>query len=162
MTRKMIIDDITTDPEWLNGEYKTQPHGLNAALDILTIMGSSAIQMMKRAPTRDQADSVLERSREATFKTTDANDLLYQVSSSFDYDPQPDLRKIQAPLIAVNSADDFINPPELGILEREIKNVKNGQYVIIPISDQTHGHGTHTYAALWEQHLADVLKRSQP
>jgi homoserine O-acetyltransferase len=161
MTRKMIIDDITTDPEWMNGEYKTQPHGLNAALDILTIMGSSAQQMMKQAPTRDQADAVLERSRASRFRTTDANDTLYQVSSSFDYDPQPDLGKIQAPLTAVNSADDFINPPELGILEREIQHVKNGKAIVLPISDKTHGHGTHTYAAVWQEHLAELLERSK-
>ncbi|HWD38984.1 MAG TPA: alpha/beta fold hydrolase [Fimbriimonas sp.] len=133
MTRRMIIDDISQDPTWENGEYKTQPHGLGAALDILTIMGSSAQQMMKRAPTRDEADAMLERSRAASLKTTDANDLLYQVSASFDYDPQSDLEKIQAPLIAINSADDFINPPELGILEREVKRVKKGKCVVIPI-----------------------------
>jgi len=162
MTRKMIIDDITTDPEWQNGEYKTQPHGLGAALDILTIMSSSAAQMMKQAPTRDKADEILERSRSARFKTTDANDLLYQISSSADYDPEPELGKIKAPLTAVNSADDFINPPELGILEREIKHVTNGRFVVIPISDRTHGHGTHTDAAVWQELLADLLRRSRP
>lgn len=157
MTRKMIIDDITTDPGYNNGDYTTQPHGLGAAQDILTIMGSSAWQMMKAAPTRDEADAMLERSRSAALRHLDANDLLYQVSASFDYDPSADLDKIRAPLIAVNSADDFINPPELGILEREIKKVKNGKAVVLPISDRTHGHGTHTYAAVWQQYLRLLL-----
>src|SRR5579863_9657267 len=107
MTRRMIIDDIKTDPEWNNGEYTIQPHGLGAALDILTIMSSSPLQMMKHAPTRDAADQSLERSRSARLKTTDANDLLYQVSASEDYNPDPDLEKIQAALLAINSADDF-------------------------------------------------------
>ena len=159
MTRKMIIDDITTDPGWNNGDYTTQPHGLGAAQDVLTVMGSSALQMMKSAPTRDQADEALERSRAAALRNLDANDLLYQVSSSFDYDPSADLGKIQAPLVAVNSADDFINPPELGILEREIKNVKNGKAVILPITVQTHGHGTHTYAVVWQQYLKQLLEQ---
>ena len=91
----------------------------------------------------------------------DANDLLYAVSASRNYDPSPGLEKITVPVMFVNSADDFINPPELGIAEREIKRVKNGKFVLIPISDQTHGHGTHTWAAVWQQYLKELLETSQ-
>jgi homoserine O-acetyltransferase len=161
MTRRMIIDAIKNDPEWLGGEYKTQPHGLSAALDVLTIMSSSPLQMMKQAPTREQADEMLERSISSRMKSTDANDLLYQISASEDYNPEPDLEKIEAPLLAINSGDDFINPPELGIMEREIKRVKNGRYVLIPISDKTRGHGTHTVAAIWQRYLAELLKQTE-
>jgi homoserine O-acetyltransferase len=160
MTRRMIVDDIKTDPEWKDGEYTTQPHGLGAALDILTIMSSSPLQMMKQAPTREAADSALERSRAARMNTTDANDLLYQVSASEDYNPDPNLDKIQAPLVAINSADDFINPPELGIMEREIKKVKNGKFILLPITDKTRGHGTHTVAAIWKGYLEELLKQT--
>jgi len=160
MTRRMIIDDIKTDPEWNGGEYSTQPHGLGAALDILTIMSSSALQMMKQAPTREEADRALERSRAARMRATDANDLLYQVAASEDYNPDPNLDKIQVPLVAINSADDFINPPELRIMEREIKKVKRGRFILLPITDKTRGHGTHTVAAIWKGYLADLLRRS--
>lgn len=160
MTRRMIIDDIKTDPEWKAGEYTTQPHGLGAALDILTLMSSSPLQMMKQAPTREAADRALERSRAARMRATDANDLLYQVAASEDYNPEPNLDKIRAPLFAINSADDFINPPELGIMQREIKKVKNGKFILLPITDKTRGHGTHTVAAIWKGYLAELLRRS--
>ena len=88
--------------------------------------------------------------------------MLYQVSASWDYDPAPGLERIRAPLIAINSADDLINPPELGILEREIKRVKRGQAVLIPLSPETRGHGSHTLAALWKQHLVNLLLHSEP
>ena len=160
MVRKMAIDAIRNDPGWDNGEYKTQPAGLVAAFNAIIIMGSSPIQMLKQAPTRQAADDLLERTIKARMAQTDANDFLYQFESSGDYNPKPDLEKIVAPLTAVNSADDFINPPELGVCEREIKRVKLGKFVLIPASDKTHGHGTHTYAALWQDHLAELLKRS--
>lgn len=162
MTRRMIVDDIKNDPGWNGGEYTVQPNGLNAALDVLTLMSSSPLQMMKQAPTRVRADEQLERSRAARFQTTDANDLLYQISASEDYNPAPLLDKIVAPLVAVNSADDFINPPELGIMEREIKHVKLGRYILLPITDKTRGHGTHTIAAIWKRYLIDLLDHSGP
>jgi homoserine O-acetyltransferase len=123
-------------------------------------MGSAPLQMMKQAPTRDEADAMTERSVAGELKSLDANDILYQVASSADYNPEPDLDKIQAPLTHVNSADDFINPPELGIAEKLIKRVKKGQFVLIPISEKTHGHGTHTYAEVWKSYLAELLNRS--
>jgi homoserine O-acetyltransferase/O-succinyltransferase len=160
MTRKMIINDIQNDPGYNGGEYTAQPYGLRAAVDVLILMGSAPLQMMKQAPTRDEADTLLGRMEGGQLRGADANDIMYQVASSSDYNPEPDLEKIIAPLTHVNSADDFINPPELGIAERLIKRVKRGKFVLIPISDKTHGHGTHTYAAVWKNHLKDLLQRS--
>jgi len=160
MVRKMAIDAIRTDPEWKNGEYTAPPRGLITAINSLLIMGSAPLQMLKQAPTRVAADSLLERSVRAQLARTDANDFLYQFESSEDYNPNPDLERIVAPLTIVNSADDFINPPELGTVERDIKRVKQGKYVLLPITDATRGHGTHTLAGIWKQHLEDLLKRS--
>ncbi|HZV33423.1 MAG TPA: alpha/beta fold hydrolase [Verrucomicrobiae bacterium] len=159
--RRMIIDAIRTDPDWLDGEYKTQPHGLAIAAEMLYFMGSNPIQRYKEGPTLKQADDALNRSVANMLKTMDANDTLYALRSSEDYDPGPALEKITAPLLAINSADDLINPPELGIIEREIKRVPHGEFVIIPLSDKTRGHGTHTLAAVWKEHLTELLKRSE-
>jgi homoserine O-acetyltransferase len=161
MMRRMIMDAIRTDPEWNNGEYTQQPHGLAAALDILLIMGSSPLRMQKDEPTREQSDKFLEDFVASRMKTTDANDMLYYFDASRNYNPEPQLEKITAPLIAVNSADDQINPPELKIIDRDIHRVKNGQYVLLPITDQTRGHGTHSWPAIWGDHLAELLQKSQ-
>jgi homoserine O-acetyltransferase/O-succinyltransferase len=161
--RNLLMEAIRTDPEWLQGEYKSEPMGaLRTAAGLLLIAGSAPIQMQLALPTRDAADQFLEKFMQRELEDLDANDLLYQVGASRDYDPSPGLEKIKAPLTQVNSADDFINPPELGIAEREIKRVKGGHFVLLPASDQTHGHGTHTWAALWQQHLAQLFQASQP
>src|SRR5437899_6463990 len=159
--RKMILDAIRTDPEWKGGEYTTQPRGVTTALYVLMIMGSAPLQWQKVAPTRQVADSMLDSYIRARLAETDANDMLYYVDASRFYNPAPNLEKIVAPLVAVNSADDEINPPELGIMEREIRRVKRGRYVLIPISDRTRGHGTHTLAALWKDDLAVLLRESE-
>ena len=161
MMRKMIIDSIRTDPEWMNGEYKPQPRGLTTALYMLLVMGSSPLQMHKDEPTRDKADAFLVDFVKSRMATTDANDLLYQVDASRNYDPSAKLDQIKAYVMYVNSADDLINPPELGIAEREIKKVKKGRFVLLPITEQTRGHGTHTFAAIWKDHLAELLAESQ-
>jgi homoserine O-acetyltransferase len=161
MMRRMILDSIRTDPEWNHGEYQKQPRGLTSAAYILTVMSSCPLQMQKEAPTRDQADQLLEKRLNTALGRLDANDFLYQVGASHDYDPAPRLEAITAPLVAINSADDQINPPELGILEREIKRVKRGRAVLLPITDQTRGHGTHSLPAIWKQHLAALLEESQ-
>jgi homoserine O-acetyltransferase len=160
MMRRMYMDAIRNDPEWNNGEYTHQPRGLADAIHILLIMGSSPLQMQKDAPDRDSADKYLEARVAQLMQEDDANDCLYQIDSSRDYDPRPKLGTIKAPLLAVNSADDEINPPELGILEREIGSVPRGRAVVIPISDATHGHGTHTYAALRKNYLVELLQQS--
>lgn len=160
MFRDMLMDSISKDPMWKNGDYKEEPAGLTGAIYMLIIAGSAPIQMQKIASTPPLADEYLARQVEQRRKTTDANDLLYATASSRDYDPSKDLEKIQAPVMFVNSADDFINPPELGIAEREIKRVKRGKFILLPVSEQTHGHGTHTWAAVWKQYLAELLLES--
>jgi len=157
MWRKMIIDDITTDPDWKGGDYAGQPRGLRAALDLLFIAGSAPLVQQRLGPTRDSADAYISRWLETRLAATDANDLLYQVAASRDYDPSAALERIVVPVLAVNSADDFINPPELGIMQRLIARVKQARYVLIPISDNTRGHGTHTVAAVWKEYFAPFV-----
>jgi homoserine O-acetyltransferase len=156
--RDMAIDAIRQDPEWKDGEYAAEPRvGLRSALDLLLIAGSAPLQMQKSLATRDSVDRYLETYRSNRLPSLDANDLIYQIDASRHYDPSPRLDRIRARVMFVNSADDFINPPELGIAEREIQKVKRGRFVLLPISDQTHGHGTHTWAAVWKQYLAELL-----
>lgn len=162
MWRKMIIDAIRNDPEWKNGDYTSEPHAaLETAADMFDIATGSALEMQKNGATREASDTALVEYTSHFIATHDANDLLYAVNASRDYDPSPQLEKISVPVMFVNSADDFINPPELGIAEREIKRVKKGRFVLIPISDQTHGHGTHTWAVDWQQYLKELLENSQ-
>jgi len=158
--RRMIIDAIRNDPAWNDGEYKTQPPGLCTAAEMLWFMSSNPLLRFKEAPTLAKADAALNKVVADYVKTSDANDVLYAVEASRDYDPGPNLEKIRAPLLAINSADDLINPPELGILEREIKRVPHGRAVLIPLSEKTRGHGSHTMAALWKDELAKLLKES--
>ncbi len=162
MWRKMIIDGIRQDPDWHNGDYTTEPRaGLQIAADILMIAGSAPLHMQEDHPTRDSADQYLEETTKRELDGLDANDILYAVSSSRNYDPSLKLETIKAPVMFINSGDDFINPPELGIAEREIKKVKNGKFILLPASEQTHGHGTHTWAAVWQQYLKELLDESQ-
>jgi len=159
--RKMVMDAIREDPEWKGGEYKEEPkQALRTALDFLLIAGSAPIPMQKALPTRDAADKYLDDYFRTRFSALDANDLLYQVNASRNYDPSTQLGKIKAPVMYINSGDDFINPPELGIAEREIKKVQNSKFVLIPAGENTHGHGTHTWAELWKQYLAELLEKS--
>jgi homoserine O-acetyltransferase len=158
--RKMLMDSISSDPQWNHGEYQQQPAGLTSAIYMLIIAGSAPIQMQKEAPTPDAADAFVARQVEQRRKTTDANDLLYAVASSRDYDPSAGLERVKAWVMYINSADDFINPPDLAIAPRDIQRVKHGRFVLIPSSNATHGHGTHTYAAVWQQYLADLLNES--
>jgi homoserine O-acetyltransferase/O-succinyltransferase len=161
--RELLIDAIRGDPDWRQGEYRTQPIGaLRTAAGMLLIAGSAPIQMQLTLPTREAADQFVQKYMERQLEDLDANDLLYQVSASRDYDPSGGLESIRAPVMWVNSADDFINPPELGIAEREIKRVPKGRFVLLPASDQTHGHGTHTWAAVWQQYLGQLLESPPP
>lgn len=160
--RKMAIDLIKMDPEWKNGEYKEQPKsGLTGAISSMIFMTSSPLQWQKSAPTREQSETMLDNLRNRYLGLLDANDFIYQFDASRDYNPAPYLGKIQAPLFAVNSADDQVNPPELGILEKEIKNVQKGRYILLPITDQTTGHGTHSNPKVWGQYLDELLKISE-
>lgn len=159
--RDMIVDDLRNDPGYRGGDYATQPSGLKAAVDMLWIFGSAPLYDQSLLPTRDAADAYYEDTVKRLVSRYDANDMIYQFESSRDYDPEPDLGKITAPLVAVNSADDQINPPELGVMEREIRHVARGRFVLLPIAPQTRGHGTHTLPAIWGSYL-DELLRSAP
>lgn len=160
--RKMVIDGIRDDPDWKNGEYSAQPRSaLEMAADMFFIAAGAALEMQKKFPTREATDAADEAARKKFLAAHDANDLLYAVNASWDYDPSARLESITVPVMFVNSADDFINPPELGIAEREIKRVKKSRFVLIPVSDETHGHGTHTWATVWQQYLKELLETSQ-
>jgi homoserine O-acetyltransferase len=143
--RKMMIDDL-------------QRNDVAAAVQILLLAGSAPLQWQKSAPTRDDADRWIGEQMKTRLATTDGDDLLYAIESSRNYDPSPQLERITAPLLAINSADDFINPPELGIMETAIKRVKRGRYLLLPVSEATHGHSTHTWAAVWEKPFREFLE----
>jgi homoserine O-acetyltransferase/O-succinyltransferase len=159
--RKTIIDAIRNDPAWEGGNYTAQPPSLRTAAALIFFMGSNPILRQQQMPTLEEADSALEAAMNTAMRELDANDVLYQISASWDYDPNPRLERIRVPLYAVNSADDLINPPELGLLEREIKRVRHGKAVVIPLSKDTRGHGTHTIATLWKPYLAELLRSSE-
>jgi len=159
--RRLIIDAIRNDPDWRGGDYAKQPPSLRTAAEILWFMSSNPVLRQKEAPTLTKTDEVLDKFVEQIVKTDDANDVLYALEASRDYDPGPNLEKIRAPLLAINSADDLINPPELGILEREIKRVPKGHAMVIPLSDKTRGHGSHTIAALWKDQLVKLLEETE-
>ena len=159
--RRLVIDAIRNDPAWQGGEYRTPPPSLRTAIEMIWLVGSNPVLRQQEAPTRAQADQVIDSYVNERMKTEDANDILYAVEASHDYDPGPALEKIEAPLLAINSADDLINPPELRILEREIRRVRHGRAIVIPFSERTHGHGSHTYAVLWKQDLEELLKSPQ-
>jgi homoserine O-acetyltransferase len=160
MWRKTISDAIRNDPEWKDGEYAKQPPSFRTAVEMMFLMGSNPVQRQKDAPTLDAADKALAKAVATAYKTQDANDILYAIEGSHDYDPGPGLDKIKAPLLAINFADDLINPPELGILEREIKKVPEGKAIVMPMTEKTRGHGTHTLAAVWQHHLVAFLKET--
>jgi len=158
--RRVLIDAIRSDPEWQGGNYSRQPQSLRTAQQMLWLVGSNPVLRQQQMPTLAASDSVLDASIAASLRNADANDVLYQVEASRDYDPGPDLEKIRAPLFAINSADDLVNPPELGILEHEIKRVPHGRAVVIPLSTETRGHGTHTVAKVWWEYLRGLLEES--
>lgn len=159
--RKLSIDAIRHDPTWNNGEYKEPPQSMRTVAQMLWLMSSNPVQRQKEAPTLAKSDEVTDKYVADIIKIMDANDALYALEASRDYDPNPNLEKIQAPLLAINSADDLINPPELGILEKEITRVPHGRALVIPLSDQTRGHGSHTMAALWKDELVKFLAETQ-
>ena len=159
--RRVISDAIRNDPEWQGGNYAVQPQSLRTAQQMLFLVSSNSVQRQRMMPTQAESDAVIDAVVENGIKVYDANDLLYAIEASHDYDPGPLLETIRAPLFAINSADDLINPPELGILEREIKRVPKGRAIMIPAGPQTQGHQTHTVAPLWKDYLAELLKISE-
>lgn len=159
--RRMVIDAIRNDPGWNGGEYKAQPPRLRTAAEMLWLMSSNPVLRQKEAPTLAKTDEVLDKFVSDYLKTGDANDMLYAIEASRDYDPGPNLEKIRVPLVAINFADDLINPPELGILDQEIKRLPHGRAVLVPFSEKTRGHGSHTAAALWKDDLVKLLKETE-
>jgi homoserine O-acetyltransferase/O-succinyltransferase len=158
MLRRLITDSIRNDPEWKNGNYSRSLRSAQFAsvfYGLATNGGNQALH--KAAPTREKADELVNQRLNASF-TADANDVLYQWDSSRDYNPSPGLERVQAVLLAINSADDERNPPELGVLDRAIKRVKNGRVWLIPASDQTAGHATVFYARFWKKEVGDLLQ----
>lgn len=162
MIRKMAMDDIRNDPAWMNGDYTTPPPGLRAALQMLWLMTSAPLVQQSAAPTRNAADSQIVRYLDSQMRSMDANNMLYAFDASRDYNPEPLLSRIKAPLLAINSADDFVNPPELGIVERLITQVPTGRFLLLPIGPDTRGHGTHTVAKVWKKPFADFLDSLVP
>ena len=160
--RAMIVKLIEMDPEWKHGDYKEQPKlGLSGAIGQMMFMVSSPLQWQKSAPTKEKAEKMLDNLLERYLSIMDANDMIYAFESSRNYNPAPHLSKIKAPLLAINSADDQVNPPELGLMEREIKHVDNGKFILLPITDQTSGHGTHSNPTIWGEYLKELLVLSE-
>lgn len=163
MMRYMAIEAIKQDPAWMGGEYKTEPkQGLHNASEMIFIMGSSPLQMQKAAPTRELAEKYVDDRLERADASTDANDLMFYVNASRNYDPSPHLDRITVPVLWINSADDYINPPELGIAEKLVTQMPHARFILLPISDATRGHGTHTVAAVWKDYLAEFMRETEP
>jgi homoserine O-acetyltransferase len=163
MTRYMAIENIERDPNWKEGEYTSEPvEGLRSANEMLLIMGSAPLQMQKFYPTRVAAEGYVDKYLDRTVASTDANNMIYYVDASRNYDPSANLKKIKVPVMWINSADDFINPPELGIAQKQVQEMPHAKFVLIPISDATRGHGTHTSAAIWKDYLVELLAESEP
>jgi homoserine O-acetyltransferase/O-succinyltransferase len=162
MTRYMSIENIERDPAWKNGEYTSEPiSGLRSANEMLLVNGLPPLVVQKAAPTRIAADNYVDKALDRMVANTDANNLIYYVSASRNYNPSPHLDRITVPVMWINSADDFINPPELGIAEQMVQRMPNAKFVLIPISDLTRGHVTHTEAAIWKNYLIELLKESE-
>ncbi|MDB5693538.1 MAG: alpha/beta hydrolase family protein [Alphaproteobacteria bacterium] len=161
MWREAAIEGIRQDPAWRGGDYASEPlQGLRTAETVLQIAGFAPLYLQKAYPTRDAADAAIKERIDRALPTLDANDLLYQLDASRNYNPWPGLERITAPLIWVNSEDDFINPPGYGIAEEAARRMKTGRYVLIRATSETRGHGTHTWAKFWRQELIDLLQRS--
>jgi homoserine O-acetyltransferase len=161
--RRMLIDAIREDPAWQGGDYTEEPRAaLRTAADLLAIARSAPLYLQATLPTREAADARVEEGTKAALASLDANDLLFQIGASRDYDPSARLEDIRVPVTWINSADDFVNPPELGIAEQHAARLKHGRFILIPLGPQTRGHATHTRAAVWKSHLATLLEESAP
>jgi homoserine O-acetyltransferase len=162
MTRYIAMESIKHDPDWKNGEYTSEPlEGLRGAEAMLLVMGSAPLQMQKNYPTRAQAEKYVDDYMARTLKSTDANNLLYYVNASRNYNPEPKLSAIVAPALWINSADDFINPPELPIAAHVLEKMPKTKFILIPISDATRGHGTHTQATVWKDYLVEFMRNTE-
>jgi homoserine O-acetyltransferase len=163
MMRYMAIEAIRQDPAWMGGDYTTEPEqGLRTADELLLVMGSSPLQMQKLAPSREAAEKYVDNYLTRSMPHLDANDMISYLNASRNYDPSPHLDRIIAPVLWINSADDFINPPELGIAERMVARIPHARFILLPVTDQTRGHGTHTVASVWKNYLAQFMLETEP
>jgi homoserine O-acetyltransferase len=163
MWRQLAINGIEADPAWQGGNYSSEPTtGLRAAQNLLFVAGAAPLLYQAQYPTRDAASAYAEQRVASAIKTLDANDTIYQIDSSRNYNPWPNLERIKVPLTWVNSADDFINPRNLDVPNKALKRMKNARFRLIPETSETHGHGTHTWAAFWKKDLIELLARSEP
>ena len=163
--RQMLVDSITADPAWDGGNYASEPQlGLVNAAHLLLMVVSDPHHWRESFPTPKEATTFVHKAIDNVVKHADANDMIYQFLSSRDYDPSAQLGQIKAWVMAVNSADDQVNPVGVDdmVMATEMEKVKHGSYIILPVSDQTHGHGTHTIPAVWDQWLWKLLKESNP
>jgi homoserine O-acetyltransferase len=160
--RYMAIQALKSDPAFQNGEYTTEPPALTFANDLILLAGGAPLQLQKNYPTRAQVEAYVDSTIARTNATTDANNMIYYLDASRNYDPSPALARITVPVMWVNSADDFVNPPELGLAETMVHQMPRAKFVLIPISDATRGHGTHTQAAVWKDYLIELLNESAP
>lgn len=163
MMRYMAIENVERDPAWQNGNYTSEPLvGLRTANEMLLIMGSAPLVMQNEFPSRGSAEKFVDDYLTRADSSTDANNLIYYMDASRNYDPSPNLDRITVPVMWVNSADDFINPPELGIAEKMVGRMPHAKFVLLPITPETRGHGTHTHAAIWQKYLVELLQESSP
>jgi homoserine O-acetyltransferase/O-succinyltransferase len=158
--RRLVSETIRHDPEWKGGEYQSPPRNWAYAVPIFLIMTDSAVRLQKQAPTRKDAEALYDKTVEEAKKKFDANDYLYWYESSWDYNPEPDLGKIKAPVVAVNFADDEINPPDIGVMERLVAKVRNARSVLVPESERTVGHMTLAVGAVWKPYLEELLREA--
>lgn len=162
MWRQMSIDAIKADPAFADGNYTSPPvAGLRTAAALSAIAGSVPLRQQAEYPTRVAAEAALKGQLEKAIAETDANDAIYRLDASRNYNPAPLLGRITVPVTWINSADDFINPPGLGIAETEVKKMPDATFILIPETPEGRGHSTHTWAAFWKQHLIDLIKRSE-
>ncbi|MFL6844148.1 MAG: alpha/beta fold hydrolase [Allosphingosinicella sp.] len=162
MWRKMVVEGVEADPAWAGGNYASEPvQGLRTAVSILQIAGFAPLYLQKAYPTREAADAYIMDRIAKDLPTRDANDLIYQVEASRNYDPWPKLERIRTPMTWVNSGDDFINPSDYGIAEDAARRLKTGRYILIRATSDTRGHGTHTWAKFWRQELIDLLAQTE-
>lgn len=159
--RQLVVDAIRSDPAWAGGEYAAQPlEGLRTAASLLIVAGAAPLNLQKTYATREAATAQARARVAASIAAMDANDLIYQIEASRTYDPWPNLEAITTPVVWINSADDFINPHNLDIPQRAVARMPNARFRLIPESEETQGHGTHTWARFWKADLADLLART--
>ena len=161
MWRRAAVEGIRRDPAWRDGNYATQPvEGLRTAVSILQIAGFAPLYLQRAFAGREAAEAHIVERIDRDIATRDANDLIYQLEASRTYNPLPHLERIRAPMAWVNSADDFINPPDYGIAEAAARRMPSARYLLIPASAETRGHGTHTWARFWAAELSGLLART--